>query len=80
MSPFSFLKGFVSSSTDSEIPYSDNWIPISLDPQSLESLYQRPLDFWHDEYSLFNSALIYPHPLLDPIESFSEPYLRQTSQ
>ena len=53
---------------------------IPANPQPLESPYGCPLNFWADENSLYNSALVYPPPLLDETESFSEPYLHRASQ
>ena len=47
---------------------------------SQDSMYGCQLNYWPDDNSLYNSALITPPPLLDPAISFSEPYLQQTSQ
>ena len=58
--------------------YPEDRVPtIPSNPQPLESPYGCPLNFPPDDYNLYNSALIYQLP---PIESFSERYLRQTSQ
>jgi hypothetical protein len=70
----SIESGFESSSSSEMF----NWMTNNL--QQIDSPYGCPLNYWADENSLYNSALIYPPPLIDPASSFSEPYLQQTSQ
>ena len=38
------------------------------------------LSYWADDNSLWNPNLISPDPLMDSTSSFSEPFLRQTTQ
>ena len=81
MRPFPFHKGLDSPNNCLEMVCPNNWVPtIPPTPLPLESPYGYPLNFWPDESSLYNSALMYPPPLLDHNVSFSEPYLHQASQ
>lgn len=51
-------------------------------PQILpeDNPYGCPINYWADDYSLYNPALITPPPLLDSTSSISEPYLKQSSR
>lgn len=58
-----------------------NWLPtIPTQPSISDSPYGCQVNYWADENSLYNSALIYPPPLLDAGMSFTEPYLHQVSR
>ena len=74
--------GFESCGSSSEVLYPQmNWLPtIPTQPSISDSPYGCQVNYWADENSLYNSALIYPPPLLDAGMSFTEPYLHQVSR
>ena len=55
--------------------------PFFPEPQLFPQVeYGCPLNYWADDNSLYNPALITPPPQLDSTSSFSLPYLQQSSR